>query len=169
MASILRRTAQILGPPVLAAVPALLLSVVPCVGQRAATDLPLSLAAVPRFPVRSSPIGLVADARPREYLGVTGPRRAWLGRETGFAEVWVHPLKVVADLRLAFKVPQYRTPVRGEDVVSRVEVRPEATTITYTHMAFTVREHIIAPRDQAGLVMLLEVETFVPLEVVVQF
>jgi glycogen debranching enzyme len=106
--------------------------------------------------------------RPGEYLGVTGPRSAWLGTETGRAELWVHPLKLATDVQLAFKVPQYREPVRGSDVARTIDVRPEMTTITYSHMAFTVRQHILAPRSEAGLLVLLDVETFVPLEVVVE-
>jgi glycogen debranching enzyme len=124
---------------------------------------------VERFEVAPSAISLVADVRPGAYLGVTGPRSAWLGTETGPAELWVHPLKVAGGFQLHFQTPQYREPIRGVDVAQRVEVRPEATTITYSHMTFTVKQHIVAPRDEAGLLVLLDVETFVPLEVVVQF
>jgi glycogen debranching enzyme len=81
----------------------------------------------------------------------------------------VYPLKVAREVQLSFKVPQYRAPLRGAEVASRVEVRPEATTITYSHMAFTVKQHIVAPRDEPGLLMLLDVESFVPLEVWVSF
>jgi len=124
---------------------------------------------IERFDVQRSPISLVYDVRPGQYLGVTGPRSAWLGRETGEAELWVHPLKLVTGFQLSFKIPQYREPVRGTDVASTIEIRPEATTITYTHMAFTVKEHILAPRDRPGLLVLLEIDTFEPLDVVVQF
>ncbi|MEJ2202712.1 MAG: GH116 family glycosyl hydrolase [Gemmatimonadota bacterium] len=128
-----------------------------------------ALPTVRRFPVTSSPIGLVGEVRPRQYLGVTGPRSAWLGEETGTGELWVHPLKIARDFQLSFKVPQYREPLRGRDVASHVEMRPEGATITYSHMTFTVKQHILAPREEPGLLILLDVETFVPLEVVVQF
>lgn len=141
----------------------------PLAAQHAGSEMELTFASVPRFPIGPSPIGLVSDVRPKEYMGVTGPRSAWLGDETGTGEIWVHPLKVATDFQLSFKVPRYRAPLRGADVASRVEVRPEGTTITYSHMSFTVKEHIIAPRDEPGVLMLLDVETFVPLEVVVQF
>lgn len=135
------------------------------------TDVPAASARLPveRFEVSPSPIGLTYDVRPGVYLGVTGPRSAWLGTETGAAELWVHPLKIATDFQLHFKVPQYREPIRGTDVAQRIEVRPEATTITYSHMTFTVKEHILAPRGEGGLLVLLDVETFVPLEIVVQF
>ncbi|MGD2071284.1 MAG: hypothetical protein PVI57_21625, partial [Gemmatimonadota bacterium] len=122
---------------------------------------------VRRFEIRASRIQLEADVRPGEYLGVTGPRSAWLGVETGPAELWVHPLKVAQDFQLHFQVPEYRQPIPGVNVARRVTIRPEATTITYTHSDFTVRQHVVAPRDEAGLLVLLDVETFVPLEIVV--
>jgi hypothetical protein len=41
-----------------------------------------ALPAVPRFAIAPSPIGLRGDVRPRQYIGVVGPRSAWLGAET---------------------------------------------------------------------------------------
>jgi glycogen debranching enzyme len=133
-----------------------------------ADDAP-ALPSVPRFAVAASPIGLRGDVRPQQYLGVVGPRSAWLGIETGEAELWVHPLKLASGFRLDFRIPDYAEPVRGRDVARRVEVRPEATTITYSHAAFTVRQHVIAPLDEPGLLVLLEIDASRPLEVVASF
>jgi hypothetical protein len=124
---------------------------------------------VPRFPILDSPIQLVGDARPHQYLGVIGRRAAWLGTETGPAELWVHPLKLVSDFQLDFRIPDYDVPVRGVDVARTVTVRPEITTITYSHATFTVHQHILAPLDRPGLLVLLEVETIRPLEIVGSF
>ena len=127
------------------------------------------LPAVARFPIAASPIGLISDVRPGAYLGITGPRSAWLGLETGPAELWVHPLEIASDFQLHFQTPLYRDPVRAIDVAERIEVRPELTTITYTHATFTVRQHILAPQDEPALLILLDVESIAPLEMVVQF
>lgn len=124
---------------------------------------------VPRVLVPASALELRGPARAGEYLGVVAPRAAWLGRETGEAEVWVHPLKVVRELRLAFRVPEYRDPIPGASVARTVRVRPEGATIEYAHAAFSVRQHVLAPRDEPGLLVLLEVETARPLEVLVEF
>ena len=59
--------------------------------------------------------------------------------------------------------------MRGADVARTVEVRPEATTITYSHATFTVREHVIAPLDEPGLLVLLEVDARRPLEILASF
>ena len=102
---------------------------------------------------------------------MTGPRAAWLGLETGEAELWVHPLKVGSGFRLAFSTSGYGAPIPGERVARTVHVRPEMTTITYSHAAFQVRQHILAPRDTAatGLLVLLEVDSPEPMEIVAEF
>ena len=131
----------------------------------------LATLSVPRFPVAASPIGLTGPVRPGEYLGVTGPRAAWLGVETGEAELWVHPLKVGHGFRLSFATPRYGAPIPGERVARTVQVRPELTTITYSHAAFRVRQHILAPRntDASGLLVLLDVDSPEPMEIVAEF
>jgi glycogen debranching enzyme len=136
---------------------------------RARAEGPLTPAGVPRFAIAPSPIGLRGDVRPRQYVGVVGPRSAWLGLETGEAELWVHPLKLASGFELSFRVPEYAAPVRGADVARTLEVRPEATTITYTHATFTVRQHVLAPLDEPALLVLLEVDTYRPLEIVASF
>jgi glycogen debranching enzyme len=144
-----------------------LLSFAPSPAAGAAEAAPL--ATVARFAIAPSPIGLRGDVRPRQYLGVVGPRSAWLGVETGEAELWVHPLKLASGFSLGFRVPECVEPIRGADVARTVEVRPEATTITYSHATFTVRQHVMAPLDEPGLLVLLEVDTYRPLEIVASF
>ena len=131
----------------------------------------LTALTVPRFPIHSSPIELTGPVRPGEYLGVTGPRAAWLGLETGQAELWVHPLKVGHRFQLGFATPGYGDPIPGDRLARTVHVRPELTTITYSHASFQVRQHILAPRDTAasGILVLLEVDTPDSLEIVAEF
>ena len=116
-----------------------------------------------------NPITLSASARAGSYLGVVGPGAAWLGFETGEGEVWVHPLKVAREISLSFKLPQYSAPISGADVARWVEVRPEVQTITYSHASFQVRQHVLAPRDPEGILLLLEVDAVVDMEIHVSF
>ena len=145
----------------------------PAAAQRLPDPSPGNLAtlSVPRFAIPPSPIELTGPVRPGEYLGVTGPRAAWLGLETGEAELWVHPLKVGRGFRLAFSTPRYGAPISGGQVARTVHVRPELTTITYSHAAFQVRQHILAPADTAapGILVLLEVDSSEPMEIVAEF
>lgn len=86
-----------------------------------------------------------------------------LGYENETFEVWTYPLKILRDFRLEVEIEGYPLPYDGRDLMTRVEVRPEATTITYTHAAFTVRQIVFAPIDEPGLVMLLDVDSARPL------
>jgi glycogen debranching enzyme len=122
-----------------------------------------------RFEIARSPIQISGDVRPRQYLGVQGRRAAWLGWETGEAELWIHPLKVVQDFQLAFRVPQYVDPIRGADIARTVHVRPELATIVYAHQAFTMKQHVLAPLDEGALLVLLDVDATVPFDIVVSF
>ena len=124
---------------------------------------------VPRFEIAPSPIELSGPVRPGEYLGVTGPRSAWLGLETGEAELWVHPLKVGNHFRLGFSIPSYGAPIPGSTVARTVRIRPELATITYSHAGFQVRQHILAPAEIPGILVLLEVDSPEPLEVIAEF
>jgi len=126
-------------------------------------------ATVSRFAIAPSSVGLTGDARPHQYLGVIGRRAAWLGQETGAAELWIHPFKLADGFELAFRIPDYVDPIRGADVARTVEVRPELATITYSHATFTVRQHILAPLDQPALLVLLDVQAVRPLEIIASF
>ena len=158
----------------LAAIFALLTPLTPsAAAQRLPDPSPGDLATLsaPRFAIAPSPIELTGAVRPGEYLGVTGPRAAWLGLETGEAEVWVHPLKVGSGFRLAFSTSGYGAPIPGDQVARTVHLRPELATITYSHAAFQVRQHILAPADTTapGILVLLEVDSPDPMEIVAEF
>jgi hypothetical protein len=104
-----------------------------------------------------------------------GRRAAILGNEEGTSEAWIYPLELVSDLRLSFRfaVPPVGTEIPPEiaarDLATSVAVRPEATTLTYVHGAFTVRQIIFVPLTRPGALMLLDVDTHVPLMISVHF
>ncbi len=133
--------------------------------------LPASLTAqapdrgVPRFPVPASPLALEGPARAGHYVADLGRRAAVFGDETGRLEVWTWPLKLVRDLHLAFRIPDYDEPLDAARVARRVVVRPESFTIVYSHATFTVRQHVLVPLHEPGALILLDVETVRPLDV----
>jgi hypothetical protein len=125
---------------------------------------------VPRAEIGPAfPFALRGSVRPGEYLGVVGPLSAWLGFENGVGEVWTHPIKVVRDLRLRFSIPQYADPVEGTRVAREVVATPGHAVVSYGHEAFIVKQHILAPPDLPGILMLLEVDAVVDLEIHVEF
>ena len=130
---------------------------------------PLTAQTVPRFEIAESPIQLEGPARPGIYLGGPGREAAFFGYETGEFEAWGWPVKLLHDFRLAFKVPEYSEPIPAERVARRVVVRPELMTVIYSHAAFTIQEHFLVPLHEPGIILLLDVSTVRPLEIVASF
>lgn len=129
---------------------------------------PDSLRGIPKFTVEGGPIHITGSVRPWAYLSDQGRRAAVFGDEAGSFEVWAWPLKLVRDLRLAFKIPDYDEPLAGASLARQVVTRPEGATIVYAHPSFTVRQHIFVPMHEPGAIILLEVETVRPLDVLVR-
>lgn len=123
----------------------------------------------PRFEQEPNPIALSGPARPTRYIEASGQRAAFLGREDGSFEAWVYPLKVLHGFQLAFGTPAYADPIPGANLASWVDVRPESTTVRYAHDSFTADAIWLVPRDQPGGLVLLDVRTSVPLQIVVRF
>jgi glycogen debranching enzyme len=123
----------------------------------------------PRFAREGSGPELERRAQAGAFLGVTGRRSAVLGYERGEMEAWAYPLQILDRFRLTFRLEGYPLEFDGADTLSLVNVRPEATTLTYTHAAFTIRQHVYAPVTEPGVVMLLEVDSVLPLTVNVSF
>jgi hypothetical protein len=126
-------------------------------------------AVVARFARDPSPIALRGPARPARYMEASGRKAALLGREDGSFEAWVYPLKVLHDFHLSFGTPDYAEPIPGANLAASVDVRPEASLVRYAHAAFTVDAMWLVPLNDQGAVILLDVSTSQPLQVVVKF
>lgn len=120
---------------------------------------------LPRFPIEDGPLTLAGPVRATGRLIETGRHAAMVGVETGVFDVWAQTFRLVRDVRLTFAVPGSGDPVPATELARWVTVRPEGTTIVYSHAAFTVRQHLLVPMTEPGAVFLLDVRTTVPLEV----
>ena len=123
---------------------------------------------VPRFAFPESGPLLARTTTTGAFFDVVGRRAAVFGYENRPFEAWVYPLKIFEDARLTFNLENYPVPSDGLQIMRRIEVRPEATTLVYTHPAFTVRQTILAPIDEPGIVMLLDVDALRPLTVTME-
>lgn len=128
-----------------------------------------SAARIPSFPLDRGTLALSRPIRPGSFFDVVGRRSAVFGYENRALEAWVYPLKIVDDFGLSFRLEGYPLEIAGSDVASGIEVRPAATIFTYSHAAFTVRQIIMAPIDEPGIVMLLDVQSTLPLSIVGSF
>lgn len=124
---------------------------------------------VARFEMATSGLELSRQTDKGSFAGVLGRRSAVFGYENEAFEAWTYPLKLLKDFELSFQVEDYPLDVPGPDAMTRIEVRPEATTLVYTHAAFTVRQIIFAPVDESAIVMLLDIDCVRPLTITGSF
>jgi len=110
---------------------------------------------------------LSRPVRAWEFLDATGPRAGLLGAENGTLEAYVYPLKIFGDLKLRFVTGAQVIP--GETIARRISARPGAYTITYTGDDFQVDETLVAPIDEPGAAILLDVRARSPLRIDVEF
>ena len=115
----------------------------------------------------SNSLSLTRPARSWEFLSATGQRAAFLGDESGRLEGWVYPLKVFRGFHLKFLVGGREIP--AEALVRTLTVHPESTSLTYASDTFSVRETLCAPVHEAGLFILLDVDTTEPVDIVASF
>jgi hypothetical protein len=153
----------------MAVVCALALTGTSVVGQSqkpAGTVVPVPIG---RFVRPTNPIALMGSVRPERYMEASGRQAAFLGREDGSFEAWVYPLKVLHDFQLSFGTAAYAAPIPGASLASTVDVRPETSSVRYSHAAFTVDATWFVPLTENGGVVLLDISTSEPLTIVVQF
>ncbi len=135
----------------------------------AAQGVSSSSASIARFPLRGGGLHLERGAHAGAFFDVVGRRAALFGYENRQLEAWVYPIKILDDLTLSFRLEGYPRDIDGRDIVATIEVKPEATTLTYAHAAFTVRQIMVAPLDEAGVLMLLDVNSVLPLTITASF
>jgi hypothetical protein len=126
-----------------------------------------------KFPFENSvPLKIVREADPSKPFTVVGPRGAILGRQDGSFEAWIFPWKIFANLRISAEMQDYPVPIDVNEQAAVVEVRPDHTTITFSHANFTLREVLFAPHnapDGAGALAFFQIEALRPLTLTFQF
>jgi GH15 family glucan-1,4-alpha-glucosidase len=110
---------------------------------------------------------LTRTIRTWEFLPVVGTRAGLFGNETGRFEAWVYPLKLFRGFHLTFQVGGRALP--AESLARTLTVRPESASILYVGDSFRVRETLCVPVNEAGAIILLDIETEQPLEVEAAF
>jgi glycogen debranching enzyme len=143
----------------------------PVFPQSASPSAPPALppAPVARFDLAGSGLELSRPSESGKFFDVVGRRSAVFGYENRALEAWVYPLKLVDDFKLSFQLEGYPLEIEGASIATGIRVRPESTTFTYSHAGFTVRQTIFAPVDEPGVVMLLDVDSTLPLTVIGSF
>jgi glycogen debranching enzyme len=119
--------------------------------------------------MRSGGLELQRPTHSGAFFDVVGRRAGLFGYENRTAEAWVYPLEILDDFFLSFRLDGYPLDIDGRDIMASIHVRPEATTVMYTHAAFTVRQIMCAPLDEPGVIIALDVHSVLPITITASF
>ncbi len=125
--------------------------------------------AIHKFPLQKCEIALKRHVHQGTYCEAVGRAAAVLGREEGIFEAWVYPFKILYDLQLSFQLPNQTHPFEASSIAHTIRVDPASVLITYSHPAFTVRQLLFTPLCTSGSIILLDVTTSTPLDILVSF
>ncbi|HLN02822.1 MAG TPA: hypothetical protein VK335_26265 [Bryobacteraceae bacterium] len=132
----------------------------------------LPLRPVPRFPMSPSPLHIARTAELMKPLTVAGETGAVFGQQDGTFEAWIFPVKLLSAFRITVELADYPVPIELNPLAAAIEVHPERTTITYSHAAFTVKQHMFVPRGDnvtPGPIVLFEIASLRPLHLTFRF
>ncbi|MEG9435420.1 glycogen debranching protein [Edaphobacter sp. HDX4] len=141
-------------------------------GPLFAVDGP-SFKPISSFSLSSNPLVIRQPAQPNRPFSVTGQRGAILGQQDGSFELWLLPVKILHNARLTATLEGYETTIDLNEHASEIEVRPDHTTITYSHAGITVKQHMFVPRSAspgvATALVVFEIHAIRPAVMTLQF
>jgi len=125
-----------------------------------------TLQPTPQFPLSDGPLVIRQPVQPQHPFTVTGSSGAILGLQNGNVEMWALPKKVFSNLHLTAELVGYSVPIDLNAAAASIEVQPDHTTITYSHAAITVRQHMFVPAGDGnsakGAIIFFEIESILP-------
>lgn len=135
--------------------------------------LPVSIPSLTAFPMRASDLpSITRETAPMKPFSVVGPRGALLGQQDGSYEAWIFPWKIFSNMRITAEMQNYPVPFDVNQQAAEIEVQPHCTTITYSHANFTIRQTMIAPKQDAGnagVMVFYQIEAVRPMKLTFSF
>ncbi len=118
-------------------------------------------------------LAIVAPCQPGKPWTVAGEHGALFGRQNGKFEAWQWPVKLLSNFSIRAELADYHVPIDVNALAAEIRVTPAETILTYSHAAFTIRQHMFAPRGaQAvpfGSAVIFEIESARPMELTFSF
>jgi glycogen debranching enzyme len=151
-----------------------LIAVSPAAAQTAAAANEW-LKPLPQFPLASNELTIQQHTEAGKPFTVAGQCGAFLGEQNGSFEAWIFPVKLLSHFVISAAVDGYPVPIDLNADAAEIEVAPDHTTITYTHITFTVREILFATRCDnaadagAGVIALFQIEARRPVTLTFSF
>jgi glycogen debranching enzyme len=124
------------------------------------------------FPMKEDGLVIRRHVETGMPFTVAGTRGVVLGQQQGTFEAWILPVKLLSHFSIRAQVEGYPVPIELTDQAREIEVFPDRTVITYSHIAFTVRQIMFAPdgmEDGTGAVVLFQMDSVRPLDLTFRF
>jgi glycogen debranching enzyme len=124
------------------------------------------------FAAQSQDLEIVSPCVPGRPWTVAGEHGALLGRQNGKFEAWQWPVKILSDFRIRAELADYAVPIDVNALAASIRVSPAETVITYSHAAFTVRQHMFAGRGSNATLpaaVFFEIDSIRPLALTFSF
>jgi hypothetical protein len=131
-----------------------------------------TLHTVPPIPFSTTGPVLLTRVHAGQPFSVPGLQGVLVGEQQGSFEAWILPIKLLSHLTLEAEVEGYPVPIDLNAAAEQIEVRPDRTTITYSHIAVTVRQIMFAPDAMppgTGAVVLFQVDAVRPVNLTLRF
>ncbi len=96
------------------------------------------------FTPASSALHIERHVEPEKPFTVAGECGAFMGQQDGQFEAWLFPVKILSHMQIEARVEGYDVPIDVNADAAEIDVEPDHTTITYSHVAFTLRETFFA-------------------------
>jgi glycogen debranching enzyme len=113
-----------------------------------------SFAPVPAFPLTqtgpSHSLIISRPVQPPQPFTVAGEHGVIVGTQDGSFESWILPVKLLSHLTIEANLEGYTVPIPVNPQSANIEVRPDHTTITYSHAGFTLRQIMFSPDSQTS-------------------
>jgi glycogen debranching enzyme len=136
----------------------------------------VAAAQIAPFPMTDSGLVISRPVQPMQPFTVAGERGVLVGTQDGQFESWILPVKLISHLTLEVNVEGYSVPIAVNPQAANIEVRPDRTTITYSHIGFTIRQIMFSPdgaaaenRPSTGPVVLFQIDADHPLDLTFRF
>jgi len=127
---------------------------------------------IPAIPFDSAGPVIRAHTQPLKPFTVAGESGFLVGQQDGTFEAWILPIKLLSHLTIEANIEGYTVPIDVNQQAAEVEVRPDRTIITYSHIGFTVRQIMFSPSKATagtGPVVLFEFDCLHPTNFILRF
>ncbi len=130
------------------------------------------LLASTNFSMPPDALSITRLTTPERPWTVAGEHGASFGRQNGTFEAWQWPVKILSNFRIHAELADYPIPINVNALSAAIQVAPAETIITYSHAAFTIRQHVFSPKNQTpelGTVAYFEIDSIRPLAITFDF